>query len=155
MGQCKEVWGSVGGSPVPGEGLSCSSSSSLQAVRECGTGWEPLGDARHSAQGLGSRVADGWGAGDRGAGEEQGHLSAQTTVASLFRVIYNWAKNGDVATAVSLLSPGHCGQFRADQEADRVPAAPVKGQPALAPYRGTHRAVLNPLTGWGDCQSQG
>lgn len=34
-------------------------------------------------------------------------------------------------------------------------AVPVKGQSALAPYRGTHRAVLTPFTGWGDCQSQG
>lgn len=36
-----------------------------------------------------------------------------------------------------------------------VPAVPVKGQSAPAPYRGTCRAVLNPHTGWGDCQSQG
>lgn len=57
-------------------------------------------------------VADGWGAGDRGAGEDQGHLSAQTTVASLFRVIYNWAKNGDVAAAPSLLCPRCCGQSK-------------------------------------------
>lgn len=77
---------------------------------------KPPGDARHSAQGLGSRVTDGWGAGDWEAGEDQRHLSAQTTVASLFRVIYNWAKNGDVATVMSLLSPGCCGQSRADKE---------------------------------------
>lgn len=36
-----------------------------------------------------------------------------------------------------------------------VPAVPVKGQCAPASYTGTHGAVLNPLIGWSDCQSQG
>lgn len=96
------------GSPVHLQ-ASCKLSGSVELAGR------PLGDARHTAQGLGSRVADGLGAGDWEAGEDQGHLSAQTTVAFLFRVIYfNWAKNGDVATAMSLLSPGCCGQSRAD-----------------------------------------
>lgn len=51
-------------------------------------------------------MADGWGAGDWKAGEHQGCFLAQITVASLFKDINNWVKNGDIATAVSLLSLG-------------------------------------------------
>lgn len=144
-----------GGLQSPGRGSPVHLQASCKLSGSAKPAGRPPGDARHTAQGLGSRVADGWGAGDRGAGEDQGHLSAQTTVASLFRVIYNWAKNGDMATAVSLLSPGCCGQSGADQGADMVPAVPVKGQCAPASYTGTHGAVLNPLIGWSDCQSQG
>lgn len=129
MGQWKECGAGLGGLQSLGRGSPVHLQASCKLSGSVELAGRPLGDARHTAQGLGSRVADGWGAGDRGAGEDQGHLSAQTTVASLFRVIYNWAKNGDVATTVSLLSPGHCGQSRADRGADMGPAVPVKGAP--------------------------
>lgn len=60
-----------------------------QAPQQAVTSVEPAGGAPggagRAAQGLGGGAADGGGAGDRGAGEDRGRLSAQTTVASLFK----------------------------------------------------------------------
>lgn len=113
MGQWKEMWGIVGGSAVP-RGVSCSNLRTPASHYKCRPGWGSPGGARHAAQGLSSRAADGWGAGDWGAGEDRGRLSAHMTVASLFKDINNWAENRDAATAMSLLSPGDSGWSRDD-----------------------------------------
>lgn len=86
MGQRKETWGSIGRSAAPregGVGVSCSNPSLPTSCHVCGAGWGSPG--RGSGALPRAWVADGWGAGEQGAGEDRGRLSVQMTVASLFK----------------------------------------------------------------------
>lgn len=79
VGQHWEVCSTQGG----GVGVSCSNPSLPASYHVCEAGWGSPGGGPGALPR--AWVADGWGAGERGAREDRGRLSAQMTVASLFK----------------------------------------------------------------------